>query len=123
MPIKFPPIESASAEGLLAIGGQLDFETLKTAYQSGIFPWPISNDAPLTWFSPDPRGILKIKDFRISKSFQKFLNNTTLEVRFNTSFEEVIRCCAGVSRKHEESTWISEEIIEYYAQDDEEDAF
>lgn len=114
VPISFPPIDSASSEGLLAIGGELDFETLKRAYLSGVFPWPISEELPLTWFSPNPRGILKMENFHKSRSFEKFLRNTNLVVRFNTSFEKVIRSCANVKRDHEESTWISEEIIAGY---------
>ncbi len=58
MPVVFPSIESASKEGLVAIGGDLSISTLLTAYTQGIFPWPISQESPLTWFSPDPRGVL-----------------------------------------------------------------
>lgn len=114
MPINFPPIDSASSEGLLAIGGKLDYDTLRKAYLSGIFPWPISEDAPLTWFSPNPRGILKFENFHRSRSFQKFLRTTDFRVRYNTCFEDVIRACSTVPRGHEDSTWISEEIIAGY---------
>ncbi len=110
----FPPIESASADGLLALGGDLSFETLTEAYSLGIFPWPISIDAPLTWFSPDPRGILQFKNFHTSRSFKKFLKKTTLTVSYNQKFEEVIRACATVPRNEEAGTWISEEIIQGY---------
>ncbi len=114
MPIIFPPIESASPEGLLAIGGDLSTQTLLTAYSQGIFPWPISNDSPLTWFCPDPRGILEFKDLHISKSFKRFLNNHPFTVKFNTQFEAVITKCAKTPRQHEKDTWITNEIIEGY---------
>jgi leucyl/phenylalanyl-tRNA--protein transferase len=114
MPIVFPPIETASPEGLLAIGGNLDVETLLTAYSQGIFPWPISTDSPLTWFSPDPRGVFFIKDLHLSKSFIKFLKNNTFEVKFNTNFEAVLRNCGSAPRKHEEGTWITQEIVNGY---------
>lgn len=114
MPIVFPPIESASPEGLLAVGGNLDAETLFTAYSQGIFPWPISNDSPLTWFSPDPRGILFLKDFHLSKSFIKFLKSNPYTIKFNSDFEAVLRNCAQAKRKHEEGTWITEDIIKGY---------
>lgn len=114
MPIAFPPIESASSEGLLAIGGKIEPETLRVAYHQGIFPWPISNEAPMTWFSPDPRGILEFNNFYISRSFKKFIRRTSYQVKFNENFETVIRSCAEVVRKHESSTWISEEIIQGY---------
>lgn len=114
MPIIFPPIETASPEGLLAIGGSLDEETLLTAYRQGIFPWPISADSPLTWFSPDPRGILYTEEFHCSKSFIKFLKTTTYEVKFNTNFESVLNNCAMAVRKHETGTWITQEIMDGY---------
>ena len=114
MPVIFPPIDSASPEGLLAIGGNLDTETLLTAYSQGIFPWPISHDSPLTWFAPDPRGILEFTNFKISKSFKKFLNKTQFAVKFNQDFEQIVSKCALTPRNHEESTWITQEIINGY---------
>ena len=114
MAIIFPPVESASPEGLVAIGGDLTPETLLTAYHHGIFPWPISHKSPLTWFSPDPRGILDINDLHISRSFKRFLNNHPYEVKFNTHFEDVIKKCALTPRKHESDTWITKEIINGY---------
>ncbi len=114
MPIVFPPLESASPEGLLAIGGNLDEQTLLTAYKQGIFPWPISEDSPLTWFSPNPRGLLQIKNLHLSKSFEKFLKKTDFKIKFNSQPEKVIRYCAEVTRKHEEGTWITDEIINAY---------
>ena len=35
----FPPIEMASPEGIVAVGGDLSPERLLLAYKSGIFPW------------------------------------------------------------------------------------
>ena len=56
--LNFPPVESADEHGLLALGGDLEVDSLLLAYSRGIFPWPISEEYPLAWFSPDPRGIL-----------------------------------------------------------------
>lgn len=114
MPVVFPPVETASPEGLLAVGGNLDLETLLTAYKSGIFPWPISEDSPLTWFSPDPRGILFLKDLHISRSFVRFMKKNPYQISFNQNFDKVIQNCSEVKRKHEKGTWISPEIIDGY---------
>lgn len=116
MPIIFPPVDSASEEGLLAIGGDLNPESLLTAYSQGIFPWPISKDSPMTWFSPDPRGVLYIDNFHQSKSFVKFLKKSTFEVLVNQNFEEVITACASTIRPHEVGTWIDERIIKGYCE-------
>ena len=37
--LRFPPVELASPEGLLAVGGDLRAERLLEAYRHGIFPW------------------------------------------------------------------------------------
>lgn len=114
MPVQFPPVESASPEGLVAIGGDLSPETLVEAYKNGIFPWPISKTSPLTWFSPDPRGALILDDLHVAKSFQKFLKKTNFEVKFNEDFASVIKACSTTIRKHEAGTWITNDIIKGY---------
>lgn len=113
--INFPPIELADEHGLLALGGDLEVETLLLAYQRGIFPWPISTDYPLAWFSPDPRGVLFYKNLHIGKSLQKFLKKNPYEIRFNTQFEAVIMNCSMIKRSGPNSdTWITKDIIESY---------
>ena len=112
--IVFPSVESADEDGLLAIGGDLEVDTLITAYQHGIFPWPVSLDLPLAWFSPNPRGILFAEKIHVSKSFSKFLKKNTFKVTFNQAFSEVIKLCAISSRKNQSSTWITSDIISGY---------
>lgn len=116
MPVIFPPATSANEQGIVAIGGTLDVETIVTAYKNGIFPWPISPDYPLTWFSPNPRGILDFVDFHIPKSLTKMMKSLDYEIYFNRNFEKVIRACARVPRPNQSSTWISEEIIRGYCE-------
>lgn len=112
--LEFPPVESADENGLVAIGGDLEIESLLLAYESGIFPWPISEDYPLAWFSPDPRGIIKFSDFHVSKSFKKFIKKTELIVEFNQNFETVIMNCAVAKRKDQDETWITDQLIQNY---------
>ena len=49
-------------KGLVAVGGRLDADTLTRAYRAGIFPW--SSDPEITWWSPDPRAIFDLDEFR-----------------------------------------------------------
>jgi len=112
--VAFPPIEEADEHGLLALGGDLEMESLLLAYTQGIFPWPISDEYPLAWFSPDPRGILAFDKLHLSKSFRKFLKKNPYEIRFNTNFEAVIMNCSRVKRSDQSSTWITQEIIDGY---------
>ena len=110
----FPHVEEANEDGLLAVGGDLDITTLTEAYLNGIFPWPVSEEFPLTWFAPNPRGILEFRDYKKTKSFQKFLNKTEFHCKFNQDFSDIINSCANVKRKHEAGTWINEDIIKGY---------
>ena len=55
--LRFPPVEQATPEGLLAVGGDLRPERLLEAYRHGIFPW-YNDDQPILWWSPDPRTVL-----------------------------------------------------------------
>lgn len=117
--IVFPPVETASDDGLVAVGGDLEIDTLLEAYHRGIFPWPLSTyplnvNLPNTWFSPDPRGMLNFKDLHVSKSFIKFLKKTPYQVTFNQAFEEVIHHCAKMPRKDQPGTWITPDIIQAY---------
>lgn len=111
---KFPPIESADPSGLLALGGDLEVESLVLAYQNGIFPWPISDDFPLAWFSPDPRGILEFDRLSIGKRLRRYLRNCPYQITCNQSFTEVIDYCSKVPRSDQDSTWITPEIIKGY---------
>ena len=112
--IVFPSVDTATEDGLVAIGGDLELDTLVTAYHQGIFPWPISLDFPLAWFSPDPRGILMIDQLHLSKSFSKFLKKNPYQVTFNQAFDQVINQCARTYRKNQPSTWITPNIIQGY---------
>ena len=117
--IMFPPIETANEDGLVAVGGDLNLDTLLEAYQNGIFPWPLSTyplnaNLPNTWFSPDPRGILDFTQLHVSRSFLKFLKKTPYSVTFNRAFPEIIEHCAKIIRKGQPGTWITPGIIDAY---------
>ena len=110
----FPSVDQADEHGLLALGGDLELESLLLAYSRGIFPWPISDEYPLAWFSPDPRGILIFDKLHLSKSLKKFLKKNPYEIRFNTNFEAVIMNCAQIARVENQGTWITNDIINGY---------
>ena len=54
---KFPSPQSATKEGIVAVGGDLNPLRILEAYKNGIFPW-FNDDENLMWWSPDPRMIL-----------------------------------------------------------------
>lgn len=81
---------------------------LISAYCSGIFPMGMENGR-LSWFSPDPRGILPIADFHVPRSTRSDLLRAEFEIRTDTAFGEVVRCCGD-----RRDTWITKEIIASY---------
>ncbi|BFM43512.1 leucyl/phenylalanyl-tRNA--protein transferase [Flavobacterium sp. CFS9] len=109
----FPPVSEADEEGILAIGGDLDPERLKLAYQSGIFPW-FNEGEPILWWSPDPRMVLFLDELIVSKSMRNVLNRKQFKVTFNKSFREVISNCQKIKREGQDGTWISNEMIDAY---------
>ena len=114
----FPPVASALRKpaGLLAAGADLSSDRLVAAYRRGIFPWFGEGD-PILWWSTNPRMVLFVDELRVSKSLGKRLarmsDDSTIEVRCDTVFEDVIRACAA-PRDIDGGTWILEPMIEAY---------
>ncbi len=111
--LRFPPPEGASAEGIVAIGGDFRPERLLLAYAQGIFPWP-SEGLPLLWFSPDPRFALRPSGAHVPRSLRKTLRKEPFTIRFDTAFSKVIRSCSGVHRPGQRGTWITRELVDGY---------
>ena len=109
----FPDPNDAEETGLLAVGGDLEPERLLLAYKSGIFPW-YSEDDPILWFSPDPRLIFELDDYKPGRTLKKIINSEKYEIRIDTKFEKVIKSCAEISRTHQSGTWITDEMILAY---------
>jgi leucyl/phenylalanyl-tRNA--protein transferase len=109
----FPDPMMAEETGLLAIGGDLSVERLLLAYKSGIFPW-FSEGDPLMWFSPDPRLIIFLDNLYVSSKLRKVIRSDLYEVRFDTSFVEVIKNCAITNRRGQDGTWITDDMIRAY---------
>lgn len=113
----FPPLSAALAEpnGLLAAGGDLSPERLIAAYRRGIFPW-FSAGQPILWWSPDPRMVLHVAEFRMSHSLEKRVRRQQFSVRIDTAFRDVIDNCANAPRDGQRGTWITPEMIDAYCE-------
>lgn len=113
--LRFPPVEAASSEGLLAVGGDLSPERLLTAYGRGIFPW-YNDDQPILWWSPDPRAVLFPHKLHISRSLARTIRRADFTVTLDTCFRRVVTHCAGPRPQHPEGgTWITPEMLEAYS--------
>ena len=111
----FPPVEMATPEGIIAIGGDLGTERLLLAYRSGIFPW-YNQDEPIVWWSPDPRFVLFPDKLRITKSMQSVLNNGSFRFTINRAFSKVLQNCKTITRQGQEGTWITPAIEQAYTE-------
>lgn len=110
--IWFPEVAQTNSERPVAVGGDLSVERLLAAYRQGIFPWSIN---PLTWWSPDPRGIIELNQFHVSQSLAKVIRRQPFKVTRDRAFQKVMSACAR-SGPGRESTWISEAFITAYTQ-------
>ena len=81
------------------------------AYRAGYFPMADSSTDTISWYSPDPRAIIPLRDFKVARSLRQRIQKGVFEVRINTAFGNVIRLCADRAE-----TWISEEIIGVYTE-------
>ena len=108
---------AAEAPGLLAAGGRLSVERLTEAYRHGVFPW-YSEGQPVLWWSPDPRMVLPVAEFALSRSLRKtlarFVRTPGCAVRIDSAFRAVIEACAGAPREGQGGTWIVPEMVQAY---------
>jgi len=115
--VAFPAVSNATEDGLLAMGGDLNINTLVSAYSQGIFPW-YNDDQPILWWSPDPRMVLFPNDVKISRSLAKTIRKADFRVTCNQDFDAVISACAlrgqEDARAPIEDTWISDDMHAAY---------
>src|SRR5262249_25060878 len=83
------------------------------AYRHGIFPMYNQWTGDIEWYRPDPRTILPLDGFHISRSLAKTIRQEVFEVRINTDFEGVMQGCAA---NRTDGTWITEEFIWLYGE-------
>jgi leucyl/phenylalanyl-tRNA--protein transferase len=129
------------ATGPMAVGGDLAPATIVGAYRIGLFPWPtcdpaleaalaskfhdavtrgeIPNLTPhipgserLRWWSPDPRGALRVDDLHLSRSLRAHLHRCGWTTTLNRCFRRVVTSCV----RGEINRWITPELIEAYTQ-------
>jgi leucyl/phenylalanyl-tRNA--protein transferase len=109
--LTFPHPNDANEDGILAWGGDLNPSRLVRAYQNGIFPWYAKGE-PILWWSPDPRFIMELDDFKLRRSLKKSMKKFTY--KFDSNFLDVITKCSTTPREGQNGTWIQPEVIEAY---------
>lgn len=91
-------------------------EILLHAYAIGVFPMAMSQEDPeLYWFDPDPRTIIPLDNFHVSRRLERTLRQQKFQVTYDTAFTEVMKKCAEPAPDREE-TWINDDILKLYTQ-------
>jgi leucyl/phenylalanyl-tRNA---protein transferase len=99
------------ADDVVGAGADLEPGTLLAAYRNGMFPMPAGGRrrSPVLWWSPVERAVLPLDGLRVSRSLRQATRR--LEIRVDTSFEEVVTACADPRRN---GGWIDARIREAY---------
>jgi leucyl/phenylalanyl-tRNA--protein transferase len=112
-------VDEPAVPGLVAAGGRLTRARLDEAYRLGLFPW-YGPGQPVLWWSPDPRMVLEVEGFRLSRSLRRtvrdFLRTPGCAVRIDHDFEAVIRACATTPRDGQQGTWIVPAMVDAYTE-------
>ncbi|USQ81652.1 leucyl/phenylalanyl-tRNA--protein transferase [Ornithinimicrobium faecis] len=105
--------QAKTGEDLVGVGADLEPGTLLAAYRSGIFPMGLGlrGGGTLGWWSPDPRGILRPRDVRVSRSLRK--SHARFDFSVDSAFDQVVAACAAPDR---DGRWITPEIARAYAE-------
>ena len=111
------PDPDPTVPGLIAVSERIYPGQLERAYQMGIFPW-YSDNQPVLWWSPNPRMVLKPAQFKchdsLKKTIRHFLVDSRRDIWVDHDFGAVVRSCATASRKDQDGTWITHEIMDAY---------
>jgi leucyl/phenylalanyl-tRNA--protein transferase len=104
----FPPLEVASPDGVLFVGGSLAPDWMLEAYRRGIFPMPIRVERRrlIAWLAPDPRGILEFDNFHVSRRLARRLKRGEFQFTINRAFTAVVEGCAA-PRGVDDDCWLT----------------
>jgi len=89
---------------------------LVSAYSSGWFPMAVDH-GEIRWYSPDPRGVIPLETFHVPSRLARVIRSGKFTVEIDRDFAAVMRACAATDRNDDDpGTWISDEILESYAE-------
>jgi leucyl/phenylalanyl-tRNA--protein transferase len=103
---------SIHRDDIVAVGGDLEPETLLHAYRNGIFPWP-AEGLPLLWFCPRERAVLDFDRLHVNRSARR-ARRRDFRFTIDAAFPAVIDACADMPRPGQNGTWITPEIRAAY---------
>ncbi|MBI1393037.1 MAG: leucyl/phenylalanyl-tRNA--protein transferase [Alphaproteobacteria bacterium] len=94
----------------------LSADDILPAYTLGYFPMArTASDRDIVWVLPHERGVLELIRARAPRKLLRRLRRSTLHIRFDTAFVEVMKACAAPAPGRED-TWINDQILEAYSE-------
>lgn len=106
------PVRPGAFVYISVVDSFLSPQTLLSAYCQGVFPMA-HEDGRIYWYDPDPRAIIPLDRFHVSRSLRRTIRQQVFDIRIDSAFTAVMEACAAPAPGREE-TWISDEIIEAY---------
>ena len=106
----FLPQSEWPDDEVVAIGADLEPDTVLYAYAHGMFPMYVDKKSrTLGWWSPLERGVIPLDGFRITRSLRSSAQQFVCTV--NVSFVRVMQECATART---EGNWINQEFVNSY---------
>ncbi|MBI5705832.1 MAG: leucyl/phenylalanyl-tRNA--protein transferase [Armatimonadetes bacterium] len=90
-------------------GEDLTSDLIRSAYLHGAFPMGEPETGEIEFYVPNVRAVFPVEGIRVSRSLGKTLRSGRFEVRYDTAFEDVMRCCV-----RPKDNWITEGLIDCY---------
>jgi leucyl/phenylalanyl-tRNA--protein transferase len=113
---EFPDPYEEFDEGFVGASYDLLPKRLLEGYSKGFFPWYQDDEGMYHWFVLNSRMLLKTDEVKTTKKLLRKLRSPKWDFKINTRFDDVIKLCAEVKRKHENGTWISDGFIQAYSE-------
>ncbi len=89
-------------------------QVLLNAYCKGIFPMA-HLDGKIYWYDPNPRAIIPLDSFHVSRSLKRKFRQGLFEIRLDSCFQTVMEACAEPTPERKD-TWINAKIIQLYCE-------
>ena len=107
---QFLPQSEWPDDEVVAIGADLEPDTVLYAYAHGMFPMYVDKKSRmLGWWSPLERGVIPLDGFRITRSLRSSAQQFVCTI--NVAFTRVMQECATART---DGNWINKEFIDAY---------
>ena len=107
----FPAVDDWPVDDdVVAIGADLEPDTLLWAYAHGMFPMHLRGpDSPIAWWSPVERGVIPLDGLRVTRSMRQSARKYRCTI--DAAFERVMVECAS---NRSDGNWITDEFLGSY---------